>query len=272
VTRIAVHGAAGRMGRNVIAVVLADAEAQLAAAIEREGHAALGSDAALLSGSAEAGGVALDADVDRALERAQVVIDFSAPSSTTELLARCAQKRVPAVVGTTGMDAACREAVDALSRVAPVVFAANFSIGVNVLWALCERAVQLCGEDFDLEVVEMHHHHKVDAPSGTALKLTDVIARARGLEPGAAAVHGRSGQVGARRHAEIGVHALRGGDVFGDHTLVLAGPGERLELTHRAHGREIFARGAVRAAHWVVGRPVGLYDMSDVLGLKGSAA
>jgi 4-hydroxy-tetrahydrodipicolinate reductase len=266
-TRIAVNGAAGRMGRSIIAVVLADAEAQLTAAIERKDHAALGSDAAILSGAGAAGDVALAADVDAALERAQVVIDFTTPESTCALLARCAEKRVPAVVGTTGMNAQSREAVQALARVAPVVFAANFSVGVNVLWALCERAVQLCGDEFDLEVVEMHHHHKVDAPSGTALKLAEVIARARGLEP-AAVVNGRSGQVGARKSQEIGMHALRGGDVFGDHTLVLAGPGERIELTHRAGNREIFARGAVRAAHWVVGRPAGLYDMGDVLGLK----
>jgi 4-hydroxy-tetrahydrodipicolinate reductase len=166
------------------------------------------------------------------------------------------------------MDAACRRELDALGKVAPVVAAPNFSIGVNVLWALCERAVQLLGEDFDLEVVEMHHKHKVDAPSGTALRLTEVVARARGLDPALAAVPGRSGQVGARKRGEIGVHALRGGDVVGDHTLFLAGPGEQLEITHRAHSREIFARGAVRAAHWVVGRPPAVYDMADVLGIR----
>jgi 4-hydroxy-tetrahydrodipicolinate reductase len=268
-TRIAVHGAAGRMGRSVSAVVLADPQAQLVAAIEREGHAALGNDAGLLAGRSEASGVALAADLERALERAEVVIDFSGPDATRAVLTRCAARRVAAVVGTTGMDAPCKDALAALAAVAPVVYAPNFSVGVNVLWALCERAVQLCGEDFDLEVIEMHHRRKVDAPSGTAIKLTEVIARARGLDPDAAAVYGRSGQVGARGSREIGVHALRGGDVVGDHTLVMAGPGEQLELTHRAHSREIFARGAVRAAHWIPGRPAGLYDMSDVLGLRG---
>lgn len=267
-TAIAVHGATGRMGRSVLAVVLADPQAQLVAAIEREGHAALGSDAGLLAGRSDASGVAVGADLDGALERSQVVIDFSAPEATRALLARCTQRRVAAVVGTTGMDAATKQALQALAAVAPVVYAPNFSVGVNVLWALCERAVQLCGDEFDLELIEMHHGRKVDSPSGTAVKLLEVVARARGLDPASDAVHGRAGLVGARRRSEIGVHALRGGDVVGDHTLVMAGPGERLELTHRAHGREIFARGAVRAAHWVAGRGPGLYDMSDVLGLK----
>ena len=268
-TAIAVHGATGRMGRHVLAVVLADAQAQLAAAIEREGHAALGSDAGLLAGRSEASGVAIDADLDGALARSQVVIDFSSPEGTRALLERCAHKRVAAVVGTTGMDAPAKEALQLLAAVAPVVYAPNFSVGVNVLWALCARAVELCGDEFDLELIEMHHGRKVDSPSGTAVKLLEVVARARGLDPAKDAVHGRTGLVGARRPREIGVHALRGGDVVGDHTLVMAGPGERLELTHRAHGREIFARGAVRAAHWVAGRAPGLYDMSDVLGLKG---
>ena len=267
-TRIAVHGATGRMGRQVLAVVLADAQAELAAAIEREGHAAVGSDAGLLAGRSEASGVAVDADLEGALERSDVVIDFSAPAATRALLARCAQRRVAAVVGTTGMDDATKDALQQLAAVAPVVYAPNFSVGVNVLWALCARAVQLCGDEFDLELIEMHHGRKVDSPSGTAVKLLDVVAAARGLDPASDAVYGRTGIVGARKRREIGVHALRGGDVIGDHTLVMAGPGERLEITHRAQSREIFARGAVRAAHWVAGRPAGLYDMSDVLGLK----
>jgi 4-hydroxy-tetrahydrodipicolinate reductase len=266
-TKIAVHGAAGRMGRNVMAVVLADAGAELAGAVEREGSSALGSDAGILAGRADASGVKLQADLDAVLARAQVVIDFSAPDASRALLARCLERRLPAVLGTTGMDAACREALQQLSRVAPVVYSPNFSVGVNVFWALCERAVQLTGEEFDLEVIEMHHRRKVDSPSGTAERLTEVVAKARGLDPQKAAMHGRNGLVGARKRDEIGVHALRGGDVVGDHTLVLAGPGELLELTHRAHSREIFARGAVRAAHWVVGKPNGLYDMKAVLGL-----
>jgi 4-hydroxy-tetrahydrodipicolinate reductase len=267
VTAIAVHGAAGRMGRAVTEVVLDDAKAELKAAVEHAGHAALGQDAAVLAGRAPVG-LALSADLGAALQQAQVVIDFSGPEATRVLLERCAQARVPAVVGTTGMDAACRAALEALARVAPAVYAPNFSVGVNIFWALCERAVELAGEEFDLEIVEMHHRRKVDAPSGTALRMAEVVAKARGLAKERALVAGRSGLVGARRRDEIGMHALRGGDVVGDHTLVLAGPGEMLELTHRAHSREIFARGAVRAAHWVVGKPAGLYDMTDVLGLR----
>lgn len=266
-TEIAVHGAAGRMGRAVIDVVLEDPRARLCAALERAGHPALGQDAGVLAGRAPTG-LLLTGDLASALARAQVVIDFSGPESTRALLEGCAQARVAAVVGTTGMDAPCRQALEALARVAPVVFAPNFSVGVNILWSLCERAVQLAGEEFDLEIVEMHHRNKVDAPSGTAVRMAEVVAGARGLDPERAVVPGRAGQVGARGSHEIGVHALRGGDVVGDHTLVLAGPGERLELTHRAHGRQIFARGALRAAQWVASRPAGLYGMADVLGIR----
>jgi 4-hydroxy-tetrahydrodipicolinate reductase len=268
VTAIAVHGAGGRMGRSVIEVLLDDPAARLVAAVEHPGHAALGKDVALLAGRAEPVGLELSAELARAVAAAEVVIDFSSPVATRALLEHCARARVSAVVGTTGMDAADRQALDLLGKLVPVVAAPNFSVGVNVLWALAERAVQLVGEDFDLEVVEMHHKRKVDAPSGTALRLTEVVARARGLDPERVSVPGRSGQVGARGHGEIGVHALRGGDVVGDHTLVLAGPGERLELTHRAHDRQIFARGAVRAAHWVVGKPAAIYGMADVLGIR----
>ena len=267
-TAIAVHGAAGRMGRTLVELVLADPKARLVAALDRPGHAALGQDASILVGRAEAVRIKLSEDLVRGLVDAQVVIDFSSPQATAALLKRCAQLSLPAVVGTTGMDDAARHALDTLAAVAPVVAAPNFSIGVNVLWALAERAVQLVGDEFDIEIVEMHHKHKVDAPSGTAVRLTEVVAHARGLHVASATVAGRTGQVGARRHDEIGVHALRGGDVVGDHTLVLAGPGERLELTHRAHNREIFARGALRAAYWVVGRPPGLYTMAQVLGIR----
>jgi 4-hydroxy-tetrahydrodipicolinate reductase len=268
VTAIAVHGAAGRMGRTVLELLLDDPQARLVAAVDRQGHAALGQDAAVLIGRPEPLRVKLTEDIDAAIAEAQVVIDFSSPLATTVLLERCARAGVAAVVGTTGMGDAGQRALEALSKVAPVVAAPNFSIGVNVLWALAERAVQLLGVDFDLEIIDIHHRQKVDSPSGTALRLAEVAARARGLDPERVNVNGRSGLVGPRRADEVGVHALRGGDVVGDHTLMLAGPGERVELTHRAHGRHIFARGAVRAAHWVVNRPAGVYDMADVLGIR----
>jgi 4-hydroxy-tetrahydrodipicolinate reductase len=267
-TAIAVHGAAGRMGRIVLELLLEDPHARLVAAVDRPGHAALGRDAALLVGRVEPVRIHLTEDLDAALKQAQVVIDFSSLDACRNMLEACAKAKMAAVVGTTGMDGAVTAALDVLAKVAPVVAAPNFSVGVNVLWALAERAVRLLGESFDLEIVEMHHKHKLDAPSGTATRLAEVVARARGLDPARAIVSGRSGQVGARRSDEIGVHALRGGDVVGDHTLVLAGPGEQLELTHRAHSRQIFARGALRAAHWVVSRPPGLYGMADVLGIR----
>jgi 4-hydroxy-tetrahydrodipicolinate reductase len=269
-TRIAVHGAAGRMGRNIVTVLAEDKAATLVSAIDRAGHATLGQDAGVLAGLPEPLGVALTAVLPAALEHAEVAIDFSSPEAARALFKACTERRVGVVVGTTGLDATTRAAIDSLAKVSPVVLAPNFSVGVNVLWALAAQAVRLLGPEYDIEIVEMHHHHKVDAPSGTAVRLTEVVAQARGLDPARAVVAGRRGQVGARRPDEIGVHALRGGDVVGDHTLVLAGPGERVELTHRAHTREIFARGAVRAAHWVCGRAPGLYEMSDVLGITPS--
>jgi 4-hydroxy-tetrahydrodipicolinate reductase len=269
-TRIAMHGAAGRMGRSIVKVLAEDRGATLVSAIDRAGNPLLGQDAGVLAGLPEPLGVVLTSSLSTALEHAEVVIDFSLPDAAAALFAACAERRVGAVVGTTGLDGPAKAALDALTKVAPVVVAPNYSVGVNVLWALAAQAVRLLGPEYDIEIVEMHHHHKVDAASGTAVRLTEVVAQARGLDPQRSVVAGRSGQVGARRSDEIGVHALRGGDVVGDHTLILAGPGERIELTHRAHTREIFARGAVRAAHWVVGRPPGLYEMADVLGIAAS--
>jgi 4-hydroxy-tetrahydrodipicolinate reductase len=266
--QVAVHGAGGRMGRSVIEVLLADENATLVAAVDRAGHPLLGQDGGLLLGQPKPSGVTLSDDLKGAIERAEVVIDFSLPDATVGVLARCAAAKRAVVVGTTGLDGMCQEALAALARVAPVVAAPNFSVGVNVLWALSGYAVQLLGEEFDVEIVEMHHKHKVDAPSGPAVRLTEVAARVRGLDPEWATTMGRSGNAGPRPSSEIGVHALRGGDVIGDHTLALAGPGERVELTHRAGGREIFARGAVRAAHWVKGKSPGRYEMSDVLGIR----
>lgn len=268
-TRVAVHGAGGRMGRGVIECVCADPDAELVGAIEREGHPLLGKDAGLAAGRSEPLGVPIVAAAARALERAEVVIDFSEPVAARVLLQHCATRGLAAVVGTTGLDAEAGAAVEKLAEVAAVVCAPNFSVGVNVLWALSAQAVRMLGTDYDIEVVELHHKHKTDAPSGTALELVRVVADVRGLDPEWAAVSGRSGQTGARGAEEIGVHSLRGGDVVGDHTLVLVGPGERLELTHRAHTRDIFARGALRAAHWTLGRAPGLYGMGDVLGLRG---
>ena len=269
--RMAVNGAAGRVGRSVIDIIVKDPEAELGAAIDAADCPALGKDAAVLSTGVQKTGVVVTDDIDAAVSAVQVVIDFSSPQGTRALLSACALRSVPCVVGTTGLDESGLQGVHALSRTAAVVVAPNFSLGVNTLWHLAARAVELLGPGFDIEIVEMHHRNKEDAPSGTALRLLQAVAKARGIDPDKVAVYGRSGRPGARTAKEIGVLALRGGDVVGEHTLVLAGPGERLELSHRAHGREVFAQGAVRAAYWVVKQGAGLYDMADVLGLPSQS-
>ncbi len=263
---VAVHGASGRMGRSVIGVLAEDPDAKLAAAFERGGSPVIGQDAGLLAGQPTLG-TPVTSDLERGLEGAQVVIDFSAPPAAQALFELCARKGVAVVSGTTGMDDACKAALERAAHRVPAVYAPNFSVGVNVLFWLCEQAVKLVGPEFDLEIVEMHHKRKVDAPSGTAKRLAEVVARAREVDLASIERHGRVGMVGARPSGELGIHALRGGDVVGDHTLYLAGAGEQLELTHRAQGRHVFARGALRAAHWAVGRKPGLYDMADVLGM-----
>ena len=265
--RMGVNGAAGRMGRMVIDLIMKDPEAELGAAIDAASCPALGKDAAELAAGVGPIGVKVTDDLDSAVTAAQVVIDFSTPQGTRQLLATCTRKAVSCVVGTTALGESDLLAVNELARTAPVVVAPNFSVGVNALWYLAAKAVELLGPEFDIEIVEMHHRNKEDAPSGTALRLLQAVAKARGIDPEKTAVYGRSGRPGARTAGEIGVLALRGGDVVGEHSLVLAGPGERVELSHRAHGREVFARGAVRAAHWAVKQDAGLYDMADVLGL-----
>jgi 4-hydroxy-tetrahydrodipicolinate reductase len=199
---------------------------------------------------------------------ADVVIDFSSASSTTPLLASCLAAGKPLVLGTTGQDASQRAAIAAAAIDIGVVFAANFSVGVNALFWLTREAARILGPGFDLEVVEMHHRLKKDAPSGTARRLAEILAEVRGLDPARDSVHGRHGLAGERGRQEIGLHAIRGGDVVGEHTVLFAETGERLELTHRASNRETFAAGALRAAEWLVGQPAGLYDMEDVLGLR----
>lgn len=277
---LAIHGAGGRMGRAIAEIVAKDVAEGAAdgvsldeafvvtGAIEREGSPHLGSDFGTVTGG-PASGVLITADLAAGLANADVAIDFTGPASTRRFVEACAERGVPAVVGTTGLDAPALAALDEAAKHVPVVFAPNMSVGVNLLFHLAARAAALLGPDFDAEIVEMHHRNKVDSPSGTAQRLAEVVAGAKGLDLERDAVHGRSGQVGARPDSQIGVMTLRGGDVVGEHTLMLAGAGERLELTHRATDRGIFARGAVRAARWVVGREVGRYDMADVLGITG---
>jgi len=211
----------------------------------------------------------LDAGDDLAIHiaRCDVIIDFSSHTATAKVLEIAQAHGKPVVIGTTGHSPDEKKHLLELAAKVPCVWAGNFSVGVNLLFALTRRAAAVLGSDYDAEVVEMHHRFKKDAPSGTAARLLEIILEERKLTA-ASLRHGRSGITGERQPTEVGVHALRGGDVVGDHTVIFAALGERLELTHKAGDRAIFARGAVRAAHWVLGRPAGVYDMQDVLGLK----
>ncbi len=218
-------------------------------------------------------GVSIAAAVDQGYRAAETeaafdaVVDFSSPAATRGLIELAVARGKPIVIGTTGHEPALRRELAALAARVPCVWSGNFSIGVNLLFALARRAARTLGPDYDAEIVEMHHRFKKDAPSGTAARLLEIVREER--KAGADAVrHGREGLVGERKAGEIGMHSLRGGDVVGDHTVIFAALGERLELSHKASDRVIFARGALRAAQWAAGRPAGLYDMQDVLGLK----
>ncbi len=263
--KVGVHGAAGRMGRTVMQLIHEDNALALAAAVDSAAKAGVTRDAGELAGVGPMG-IHLSADLT-VLSGCDVVVDFSLPSALDGLLAACKQHGLPLVLATTGLSEAQSGAVDVLARSVPVVAAPNYSTGVAVLYHLAEQASALLA-DFDLEIIEMHHRHKVDSPSGTALGLAEAAARGREQRARDVAVYGRQGSTGARTKDEIGIMTLRGGDVVGDHTLILAGAGERLELTHRAHNRGLFAHGALRAARWVVGRAPGRYGMAEVLGLK----
>ena len=268
--RVAIAGAGGRMGQALIAATLADPTLTLAAAIDVAGSAAVDHDAGLPLGRAT--GVIVGADVDAALAAADVLIDFTRPDGTLLHLAACARHGTGAVVGTTGFTDAQRSAIAEVAQGIPVVLAANMSVGINVLLKLVETATQRLGDDYDIEIVEMHHRHKVDAPSGTALSLGAAAAAGSGRKLKECAVYAREGVTGERKPGSIGFASLRGGDVVGDHTVIFATGGERVELAHKASSRHNFAAGALRAAHFVAARraagAAGLSDMQDVLGLR----
>ena len=266
-TRVAIPGCAGRMGRALVQALAEAEDLELCAASEAAGSPALGADAGTLAGLAPLG-VTVTADPEQLLAAAEGVINFTAPAASLEMARRCAERGLPLVVGTTGLSADQRGRLVEAARRIPLVFAANMSVGVNVLLRLCAEAARLLGPGWDIEIVEAHHDRKADAPSGTALRLAEVLAEATGGGLEQRAQHGRRGQTGARRPEEIGLHALRGGDIVGEHTVYLCTSGERLELTHRASSRRTFAAGALRALRWARGRRPGLYDMEHVLGLK----
>ena len=262
--RVAVAGASGRMGRALVESLAGHPKARLAVALEMPGSPAIGQDAGAAFGRNT--GVAITADLD-ALAGADVLIDFTRPEGTLAHLAACLAHGVRPVIGTTGFDEAGKLAVAGAARQLPVVMAPNFSVGITVLIKLLDTAARALGDGYDVEVIEAHHRHKVDAPSGTALRLGEAVAQALGRDLRQCAVYGREGITGERDARTIGFATVRGGDVVGDHTVLFAGTGERVELTHKASSRATFAEGAVRAACWLDGRSPGLYDMRDVLGL-----
>lgn len=267
--KLVVTGAAGRMGLALVRAIAATPGAVLAGAIERPGSPALGGDAGLLAGLAEAG-VKVTDDPLAAFAQAEGVLDFTAPAASVEFAGLAAQARIVHVLGTTGLAEADLDKVAAAARHAVVIRSGNMSLGVNLAAVLVEQAARaLDPAGFDIEIVEMHHRHKVDAPSGTALLFGEAAASGRGVDLGASSARARDGHTGPRPQGAIGFASLRGGSVVGDHTVVFAGDGERIEIRHVAEDRSIFARGAVRAALWGRGRKAGLYSMRDVLGLSG---
>jgi 4-hydroxy-tetrahydrodipicolinate reductase len=265
--RVVVTGAAGRMGTQIVRLVLATPDLALAGAVDRPGAPAVGKDVAGLAGL-EPVGVAVGDDLGRALEGADVVIDFTTHEASVRHAALCADKGVALVIGSTGFTPEAKAAVAEAARRVPVVLSPNMSVGVNVVFELVRQAAQVLGDGYDVEVLELHHKHKRDAPSGTAVRLAEVAAEALGRNPADAFAFARHGIIGERPPWQIGVQTLRGGDVVGEHTVFFCGEGERVEITHRATSREQFARGAVRAVAWLTGKPAGLYDMADVLGLR----
>lgn len=265
---ILILGAAGRMGGALIRGIAARSETlRLGAAVERADSPALGQDAGVLAGCGPLG-VSVTTDLEAALAVSDVVIDFTFHTAVPATIAAAAKAGRAYVLGTTALDEAETAVVHEAARAIPVVWAANMSLGVNVLLDLVQRAASLLGLDYDAEIVEMHHRHKKDAPSGTALALGKALAEGRHQTLSEVAVHGRDGLTGERPRGEIAFHALRGGDVVGDHTIVFATEGERVELTHKASGRDCFAGGALLAATWLQGKAAGLYSMRDVLGLQ----
>jgi len=264
--KIAIAGAGGRMGRTLVRMVTETSGALLAGGIVSTGSPALGSDVGVLAGIDRVG-LAATSDALETVRRADALIDFTTPAASVALAELSAQARIVHVIGTTGFSGADEARIRAAARHARIVKSGNMSLGVNLLARLVEKVAAALGPDFDIEIVEMHHRRKVDAPSGTALLLGDAAARGRSINLADRSVRVRDGRTGARRAGDIGFATLRGGSVVGEHAVIFAGEGERLELVHKAESRDIFARGAVRAAIWAYDKPPGLYSMQDVLGV-----
>ena len=264
--RVAIAGASGRMGRMLVEAVLGAADCTLAGALDRPDGPMLGQDAAAALGRAT--GVAVTADLAAGLAQAQVLIDFTRPEGTLAHLQVCRAHGVAAVIGTTGFTPAQKAEIGEHARHIGIVMAPNMSVGVNVVMKLLDQAARALSQGYDIEIVEAHHRHKVDAPSGTALQMGEVVAQALGRDLSQCAVYGREGVTGERDPSTIGFATVRGGDIVGDHTVLFAGIGERIEITHRSSSRVTYAQGSLRAARFLAGRAPGLYDMNDVLGLR----
>jgi 4-hydroxy-tetrahydrodipicolinate reductase len=266
-TRIAVMGAAGRMGKVLIEAVHQTPGVSLGAAIVSPNSSLVGADAGELAGVGKLG-VIINNSIAAAADNFDVLIDFTNPELTLANLAECVRLKKAMVVGTTGLSSEQKQALFDQAQHTSVVFAPNMSVGINLLLDILHRAASVLQDGYDVEIIETHHRHKVDAPSGTALRLGEVVADAMGRNLEECAVYGRKGITGPRPANEIGFETIRAGDVVGDHTVLFASEGERIEITHKASSRMTFATGAVRACAWLQGKPCGLYDMQDVLGLK----
>lgn len=263
--RITVAGASGRMGRMLIEAVLGAPDLRLHGALDVAGSPALGQDAAAFLGRES--GIAITDDLTRGLTGTDVLIDFTRPAGTLAHLARCSELGVKAVIGTTGFDDAQKAQIAAFARHTAIMTAPNMSVGVNVVFQLLASAARALHEGYDIEIIEAHHRHKVDAPSGTALKMGEVVAAALGRDLKDCAVYGREGVTGERDPSTIGFATVRGGDIVGDHTVLFAGTGERIEITHRSSNRTAYAQGSLRAARFLADKATGLFGMNDVLGI-----
>ncbi len=265
--KIAVTGAAGRMGGRIITAVKEAEGLELAGAAERPGHEMIGQDAGIVAGCG-ALGVAISGSLEEALQKADILIDFTFPEVTLKNLEVCARLGKKVVIGSTGFTPAQRQEVQTFADRIAVVLAPNMSVGVNACFKLLKEAAAILGDGFDVEIVELHHNKKKDSPSGTAVRMGEIVADALGRDYNEVANFHREGMCGERTKEEIGMQTVRGGDIVGEHTVYFIGMGERIEITHRAMSRDMFARGAVRAAGWLAGKEKGLFDMQDVLGLK----
>ena len=264
--RFAIAGSAGRMGRTLIEAVLAAPDAELVAALEHPGSPFIGKDAGELMGSPC--GVPVSADIDAALSKADCLIDFTRPEGTIQHLAVCRRQGVHLVIGTTGFSVEQKQAIEEAAHDIPIVLAPNMAVGVNAIFKLLDVAARILHQGYDVEVIEAHHRHKVDAPSGTALRMGEVVAAALDRKLPECAVFGREGHTGERPPTQIGFSTIRGGDIVGDHTVLFAGTGERIEITHKSASRMPYAQGALLAARFLHNQQRGLYDMQDVLKLR----